>query len=378
MKLTKRLYLLCMFTLCYWGASSSVYAVCLISKNTVDFSLGSESLLITRMVGGSPILQTAKDAQPNPSMQRAIFIGCNNTPLTPSNSYLLLSPDSNLDSSDKRIFSTPQGTREFLAVKNAHYSIQPPGATPPKVYLSFSVYDPDYPDNKVVLTESGREYQLLQKNESILIFGLAIDKVYIYVMTDQNSVPGIYRIDNIKIGEMFTRTFYPLRMSEQSQNAIVRIAPALTFQIKNSTCALEQQNYSVQLDPVVTREFSPTQRSLKLKDLNLRMRCPDEADGVKFNATLTDNAANASENPLGMLKNQISPQEGGSNVQVILLNAQNSPIPISSASSQNVFEFGSLMNRLVDFPIKIGYYAVDLPVTPGNVRAVANINVNYN
>lgn len=361
--------------------TSQLYAACYYVSPTVDFGLGGEDLIINNM-SGSNARHTAHDAVPNPQRYPIVFKNCSRTSERTSNSYLELTNKSSLDTNDTLLLPTLSGQRTFFAIKGSNYGTKPAGAEEPKVYMSFAVYDPKHPEYITELQKPNYKYQILKQHAPTDSLGLVLDKVYIYILTNKNTVPGVYQLNNIAIGEMSTKTFRAdgVTVHEQStSSALIRIAPSLKFQIKQSTCVLSEKNYAVKLDVVLAREFQSINQIIKTKDLNISMTCPDENPGTQFNAMLTDNSPLATSNNQGLLKNTIPVSEGGSNVEVILLDSSQQPMLISGKTQQQVFEFGTLDNsKKIVYPIKVGYHATQLPVTPGNVKAIANINVNYN
>ncbi|AOA57019.1 hypothetical protein BFG52_00700 [Acinetobacter larvae] len=363
--------------------SVQTYAKCTPNLNPVTFSLGGNNLIINKMLNSSH-RQIPKDAQPYPDRYDTVFNSCANIIGQKTNSFFIMEADSSLNPNDSATFSTLSGPRKFLAINANEISI-PAGATAPKVYISFAVYDPR-PENAgptAVITELNREYPIL-KGDGVRTktIGLVLDKVYLYIIPDQNSIPGEYKISNIRIGHFFTRSYDILGNvihSSESKKVPVNISPALTFQIKNSTCALDQKNYMVKLDPVLVGEFKGIHQATKVQNQNIILKCPDESQGIGFNATLTDNHPQAEANDFGLLKNQIPTDQGGANVSIVLLNNNNTALPISTGENQKVFSFGALnSSKQVIFPLKIGYQATTLPIRPGQVKAVANINVDYN
>ncbi|TCM64393.1 type 1 fimbria pilin [Acinetobacter calcoaceticus] len=355
-----------------------LFATCNIFQNPVSFSLGGNFLTMNKMTDHSHERTIFMDAQPNPDRSGAIFIGCLGA-IERSNSYFSLTADSSLNPNDSRVFPTPQGDRKFLAI-TAPYINKPAGASSPKIYMSFSIYDPIRPENKLIISEPNVEYRMLEENTFVFSLGMAIDKIYVYIIIDQNSVPGLYSTGALKIGELVARSFR--FTGSQSGPTIgpvnVLLSPSFSFQIKQSTCVLDQKNYMVKLDNVLSREFTAANQTLKIQNLNMTMRCADDLSGTRFNATLTDTSPQAQQNRMGLLSNQIPQAQGGSNVQVIILDRNNQPLPISSINAEYSFEFGSLdNNRQVSYPLKIAYHSTQMPVRPGNVKAIANINVDY-
>ncbi|MDQ8935078.1 fimbrial protein [Acinetobacter rudis] len=376
----KFIHLLCFMSLS--AISSFSYAKCSPAMSNVAFGLGGNDLIINKMTGSNG-RQIAKDARPSPDRYATVFSSCDTSWSRTTNSFFVMGSGSSLNPSDKQTFATASGPREFLAVNQTAFNELPAGAVAPKVYISFAVYDPK-PENAgpvAVITDPSKEYPILKGNGvNTSSIGLVLEKVYLYIIPYENSIPGNYKINNLNIGQFFTRTYSSSgAFREDSVRINVNISPALSFQIKQSTCTLDQKNYAINLKPVVVQELSNVNQVAKLENKNIILNCPDESSGIGFNATLTDNDVNAQANEEGVLKNNIAKENGGSNVSIVIQGNDGKALPISSRNNAKVFQFGSLnTSKQIIFPIKVGYKATIQPATPGIVKATAHINIDYN
>ncbi|TCM60464.1 type 1 fimbria pilin [Acinetobacter calcoaceticus] len=367
-----------LFTALFTGGAAS-YA-CTPVMNPANFNLGGSNLIINKILDNENIRQIAKDARPNPDRYDTIFDKCDLKQGRQTNSFFTFTDaTSSLNAQDKKDFPTPVGNRTFLAIKNASYSTIPSGAKPPKVYMSFAVADPKYEDRKIIITTPGVNYRMLKNNADAESIGLVIDKIYLYIITDKDSVPGLYSINNIKIGQLHAETYTAEgEHLKNSPRVDVNISPGLTFQIKQSTCALDPNNHTINLEPILSRKFTSLNQREGMQYRMLLMDCPDETPGMKFNATVSDNGPQARANTIGLLSNQIATAQGGSNVQVVVLKEDGTGVPISAKNDSQMFFFGELnQEKKIHFPFRVGYQATTLPVTPGDVKAVANINIDY-
>lgn len=368
MKISTTLSGLVLFTL----TTHACAATCKAPSSPIEYELGGSSFIINKYIGEGNQKAYAKDAQATPSVHPTVFTDCG---YTFQNSFFELTSDSGLDPNDYKFLPTPSGTRKFLAIKSTQDRIDMP-----LIYMSYAIYDPGYSNDKIVITEPNYTYKIIKNNVQVRTLGLTLDKIYLYVVVDEKTPAQSYSLASFKIGEMYAKEFTSSSDSvgkTPSKRAIVNIK-GLRFQIKQSTCNLDKNNYMVQLDTAAVKDFKAANQLVRPKNFNITFSCPDEPNGTAFVARIHDTHSDAVSNLQGLLLNQTSSEQGGSNVAVQLLDASNTPIRMSSDTQDEIIDFGRLINHQIIYPIKAGYIAPSLPVTIGQVNAIATISVDYN
>lgn len=372
MKKMQRIFYSTAFFIGLMSLNIEANASCKVRVPIVNYQLGGAGFLIHKYIAEGNQKAYARDALAVPNRHSEVLHECNSTF---QNSFFELSSDSGLDFSDTIELNTASGKRKFLAIKSTQDKTDVP-----LIYMSYSIYDPAFTSDISVITEPGKEYKVMQKNKNVSSLGLVLDKIYLYVVVNSHTPAQSYTIPSFKIGEFFSKQFdnetsnMPINTSDR---IIVNIA-GLNFQIKQSTCALDKNNYLVQLDTAAVKDFEAANQLVRPKNFNITFSCPDEPNGTAFVARIQDTHSGAVSNLQGLLLNQTSSEQGGSNVAVQLLDASNTPIRISSDSQEEIIDFGRIMNHQIIYPIKAGYIAPSLPVTIGQVNAIATISVDYN
>lgn len=352
--------------------SQEVHAACTVRVPIVDYQLGGSSFIINKYIGEGNQKEYAKDAQAVPNRHSQVLHNCNSTF---QNSFFQLTADSGLDFNDTKLISTPSGMRKFLAIKSTQNR-----SDMPLIYMSYSIYDPGYPNQPSVITEPNHEYKVIQNNVNVSTLGLVLDKIYLYIVVNSTTPAQSYTVPSFKIGEFYAKQFANATSStviNTSDRIIVNIS-GLNFQIKQSTCTLDRNNYLLQLDTAAVKDFSATNEMVRPKNFNVKFTCPDEPDGTNFVARIMDTHPLAIANDDGILLNQKESGQGGANVDVQLLTTNEAPIKVGSSTQDKVFPFGTLLNHQIIFPIQAGYIAHTFPVTAGLVNAIATISVDYN